>query len=116
ERVVVRNRPAVALAARIEGWVNQVRRGDASTAIGQAARRYDAAYLEFAKTGDPIALGRLLATVTDLEMAVGRSGRARETVPVRVPPNARRFLEVLRYAESPELRLAVGIASCRTLR
>jgi len=116
ERVVVRNRPAVALAARIEGWVNQVRRGDASTAIGQAARRYDAAYLEFAKTGDPIALGRLLATVTDLEMAVGRSGRARETVPVRVPPNARRFLEVLRYAESPELRLAVGLASCRTLR
>ncbi|MBX6722395.1 MAG: type I-U CRISPR-associated protein Csx17, partial [Dactylosporangium sp.] len=116
ERVRVRNRPAVALAARIEGWVKQARRGDASTTIGQAARRYDAAYLEFAKTGEPVALGRLLATVTELEMAVGRSGRARETVRVRVPPNAQRFLDVLCAAESPELRLAVGLASCRTLR
>jgi CRISPR-associated protein Csx17 len=115
ERVVVRNRPAVVLAARIEDWVKQARRGEASTAIGQAARRYDAAYLEFAKTGEPIALGRLLAAVTDLELAVGRSGRAKETVRVRVPPNAQRFLEVLSRAESSELRLAVGLASCRTL-
>jgi CRISPR-associated protein Csx17 len=116
ERVKVDNRPSVVLAARIEDWVKQARRGEASAAIGQAARRYDKAHLEFAKTGDPVALGRLLAAVTDLEMAVGRSGRARETVRVRVPPNARRFLDVLRDAESAELRLAVGLASCRTLR
>jgi CRISPR-associated protein Csx17 len=115
ERVKVRNRPAVALAARVEDWVTQARRGEASAAIGQAARRYDAAYLEFAKNGDALALGRLLAAVTDVELAVGRSGRARGTVPVRVPPNAQRFLEVLRDAESAELRLAVGLASCRTL-
>src|SRR5690606_2411211 len=107
ERVKVRNRPAVALAARVEDWVTQARRGEASAAIGQAARRYDAAYLEFAKNGDALALGRLLAAVTDVELAVGRSGRARGTVPVRVPPNAQRFLEVLRDAESAELRLAV---------
>ena len=116
ERVVVRNRPSVALAARIEDWVRQARRGEASAAIAQAARRYDKAYLEFAKTGEPIALGRLLAAVTDLELAVSRSGRARETVPARVPPNAQRFLEVLGKTESSELRLAVGLASCRTLR
>jgi len=116
ERVRVRNRPSVALAARIEDWVKQARRGETSAAIGQAARRYDAAHMEFAKTGDPVALGRLLAAVTELEMAVGRSGRAKETVRVRVPPNAQRFLDVLREAESSELRLAVGLASCRTLR
>ena len=116
ERVKVDNRPSVALAARIEDWVKQARRGETSAAIGQAARRYDKAYLEFAKTGEPVALGRLLAAVTDLEMAVGRSGRARETVRVRVPPNAQRFMEVLREVESSELRLAVGLASCRTLR
>jgi hypothetical protein len=116
ERVVVRNRPAVALAARIEDWVKQARRGDVGAAIEQVARRYDKAHMEFAKTGDPVALGWLLAAVTDLELAVGRSGRVRETVRVRVPPNARRFLDVLRDAESAELRLAVGLASCRTLR
>jgi CRISPR-associated protein Csx17 len=114
ERVAVTERPAVRLAARLEDWVSQVRRGQMSSAVTRAVRRFDAAHLAFARAGDALTLGRLLAAVTDLELAVGRSGRAREQVPVRTPPRAHDFLVELTAVECPELRVAVGIASCAT--
>ncbi len=115
ERVVVTNHPEVALAARLEEWVSWARRGEASTAVSQQVRRFDAAHLTFARDGGPLALGHLLAAVTDLEMAVGRSGRARAAVQARRPPPAEDFLRWLRSVECPELRVAAGIASCRTI-
>jgi len=57
----------------------------------------------------------MLAALTSLEQAVGRSGRARDASPVRYAPQARQFLDVLRQSESPELRVAAGLASCATL-
>ncbi len=115
ERVIVTNRPEVALAARLEEWVSWARRGEASTAVSQQIRRFDAAHLAFARDGGPVALGHLLAAVTDLEMAVGRSGRARAAVQARRPPHAEDFLHWLQSVESPELRIAAGIASCKTI-
>lgn len=112
ERVAVQARPAVRLAARLEEWVSWVRRGDPPSAIGRALRRFDVAHLEFARDDNARALGRLLASVTDLEMAVGRSGRGRESVQVRNPPWAHEFLNVIQEIDTPELRVAVGIASC----
>jgi CRISPR-associated protein Csx17 len=111
--VDVRDRPAVRLAAELDDWVARLRGSDASVAIGQSLRRFDAAYLEFARDGEPVRLARLLAALTRLEQAVGRSGRAREKVPVRHRlPAARPFLAVLAEAECPELRVAAGLASC----
>lgn len=43
----------------------------------------------------------MLAALTTLEMAVGRSGRARSAVPVRYEPSAGEFLDVFRREESP---------------
>lgn len=114
EVVPVAERPAVRLAGRLEEWVSWVRRGESSSAVGRAVRRYDAAHLAFVRDGDPWALAGLLAAVTELEQTAGRSGRTRDSVPVRRPPWAHDFLDVLAGLDLPELRVAVGIASCAT--
>lgn len=115
ERVNVRERPEVRLAARLEDWAGQARRAAISGPVTGALRRFDTAHLAFARDGGAFPLARLLAAVTDLEQAVGRSRRARETVPVRVPPPADDFIALFaRDAASAELRLAAGIASCAT--
>lgn len=115
ERVSVRERPEVRLAARLEDWVGQVRRVSASGAVSRALRRFDAAHLAFARDGGALPLARLLAAVTDLEQTVGRSGRTREAVPVRIPPSAADFIALFDLeAPGPELRVAAGIASCAT--
>jgi CRISPR-associated protein Csx17 len=114
-RVDVRERREVRLAAEVEDWAARFSGGDTSAAVGQAARRFEAAHLNYARDGGALSLARLLAALTGLEQAVGRSGRARDAVPVRYAPPARQFLDVLRKAECPELRVAVGLASCATL-
>lgn len=112
----VRDRPAVRLAAELDDWVSRTRSADASAAISQSLRRFDAAYLEFARDAEPAQLAKLLAALTELEQAVGRSGRARDTVPVRHRlPSAGKFLRFLAEAECAELRVAAGLASCATL-
>jgi CRISPR-associated protein Csx17 len=112
DRVRVRSRPEVRLAARIEDWVSRVRSPDASSAIGAATRKFDKAHLAYARDGGPGRLRDLLAALTTLEQAVGRSGRVREKAPLRRPPGARDFLDELAQVDTPELRVAVGIASC----
>lgn len=112
ETVAVDSRPQVRLAAKLEEWVSWVRRGEPATAVGRAVRRYDSAHFDYVRDGGAWALVRLLATVTDLEQAVGRSSRARDSVPVRMPPSASEFLAVLAELGSPQLRVAVGVASC----
>lgn len=113
DRVRVREEPAVRLAAQVEDWAQRAS-GDASAGVGMTARGFQRAQLEFARDGGPLALARMLAALTTLEQAVGRSGRARDTVPVRYSPPATKFLEVLAVDASAELRIAVGIASCAT--
>jgi CRISPR-associated protein Csx17 len=115
DRVVVSERPAVQLSARIEDWVARVGGSEASTAVTEAHRGFLRAHLEFARDGGPFTLAAMLAALTTLEMAVGRSGRARDAVPVRYTPRAEGgFLEVLAEIDSRELRIAVGVASCAT--
>lgn len=114
DRISVGEKPSVQLAAKVEDWVSRVGGGDASTSVGEALRGFQSAHLEFARDADPRSLARMLAALTTLEMAVGRSGHARSAVPIRYTPRAAEFLDLLRQAESPELRIAVGVASCGT--
>jgi CRISPR-associated protein Csx17 len=115
DRVQVTSKPEVRLAARIEDWVSWIPRAEASRALGTALRQFEAAHLRYARDGGTVPLRDLLAALTSLELAVGRSGRAREQVRVRTPPAAADFLAVLADAQEPaELRLAAGIASCAT--
>jgi CRISPR-associated protein Csx17 len=113
DRIVVRERSAVQLAARVEDWAARAG-GDASSAVTEAWRGFSRAHLEFARDGEPMALARMLAALTTLEMAAGRSRRAKEAVPVRYAPPAGEFLDELAKLGSAELRVAVGIASCAT--
>jgi CRISPR-associated protein Csx17 len=113
DRIRVREEPTVRLAAEVEDWAQRVS-GDASAAVGAAARGFQKAHLEFARNGGPQALAHMLAALTTLEQAVGRSGRARDAVPVRYAPPAAKFLEVLKHDDSTELHIAVGTASCAT--
>jgi CRISPR-associated protein Csx17 len=112
DRVQVRSRPEVRLAARIEQWVSRVRSSGVSAAIGEAARKFDAMHLAYARDGGPERLRDMLAALTALEQAAGRSGRTREHAPLRTPPDARDFLAEFARNATPELRMAVGIASC----
>jgi CRISPR-associated protein Csx17 len=117
DRVAVREKAEVRLAAEVEAWVSLVRGGEVSSAVGGAVRRFDAAHLEFVRCGGALDLTRMLTALTELEQAVGRSGRTRDNTPVRRPPRAREFLSFLAAeTPSPELRIAVGLASCATLR
>jgi CRISPR-associated protein Csx17 len=114
DRVVVRERPAVRLSAKVEDWVTRVG-SEASKAVAEAYRGFQRAHLQFARDGDSRTLAAMLAALTTLEMAVGRSGRARDAVPARFTPRADEgFLDVLGQLAAPEFRIAVGIASCAT--
>jgi CRISPR-associated protein Csx17 len=115
DRVDVRERASVRLAAEVEDWANRFSGSDASASVGEAARRFRRAHLEYARDGGPGTLAVMLAALTSLELAVGRSRRAKENVPVPYAPPASGFLEVLARDESPELRIAVGLASCASL-
>jgi CRISPR-associated protein Csx17 len=114
-RVGVHARPEVRLAAEVQDWASRFRSGDTSAAVRQAARRFETAELAYVTDGEAMPLARMLAALTELEQAAGRSGRIKGTVPVRYAPPARPFLDILRRAESPELRVAVGLASCAML-
>jgi CRISPR-associated protein Csx17 len=116
DRVQVRERASVRLVAHLEDWVSQARRAGTSAAVGAALRRFDSAHLAFVREPGPRRLALLLAALTGLEQAVGRSGRTREQVTVRRPPPAPDFLNELESGQClPELRVAAGIASCATL-
>jgi CRISPR-associated protein Csx17 len=114
DRVVVRERRAVQLNAKVEDWAARAGGGDASTAVAEASRGFRKAHLEFARDGEPRTLARMLAALTTLEMAVSRSRRAKDAVPPRYAPPAGAFLEELAKIGSAELRIAVGLASCAT--
>jgi CRISPR-associated protein Csx17 len=114
DRVDVQANPDVRLVASVEDWPARIT-SEAPGAIRAALRGFDAAQLQYARTGRPLELGRMLAALTTLEQAVGRSGRTRENVPARRPSKAQPFVNVLLREDSPELRVAAGIASCATL-
>jgi CRISPR-associated protein Csx17 len=117
DRIDVREKSEVRLAADVEDWTSRVGGGNASAAIAEARRRFDDAHLKYARDGEAMRLARMLAALTSLEQAVGRSGRARDAVLVRRPPRAREFLNVLAAHDPPgELRIAACLASCATVQ
>ena len=89
-RVEVRRTPEVRLAAEVEDWASRFSGSDTSAAVGQSARRFEAAHLELCpRRRAALPLARMLAALTGLEQAVGRSGRAKDASPVRYAPAAR---------------------------
>ncbi len=117
DRVVVTDRARqVRLVGGIEDWVSWIPRSEATRAVGTALRAFEAALLHYVRDPEAGTLRDLLAALTSLELAAGRSGRTRDQIPTRRAPDASEFLDVMIENEQPpELRVAVGIASCATL-
>jgi CRISPR-associated protein Csx17 len=113
DRVDTHPDPSVRLLADLQDWPARLR-SDPSIAVGGALRRFEKAQIAYACTGKSIELARVLAALTDLEQAVGRSARAREAAPARRPRPAQPFLEIFAEASCRELRMAAGLASCAT--
>src|SRR5579863_6181840 len=76
DRVHVHEKKEVRLAADVEDWVTRVRTGETSAAIAQAVRGFESAHVTYARDGGALPLAHMLAALTALEQAVGRSGRA----------------------------------------
>lgn len=115
DKVDVRTNLDVGLMAAVEDWPARFRTSDAPAAIKQALRQFDEAQMTYARKGGTLALVRMLAALTTLEQAVGKSSKAREKAAVRRPPSAQPFIQVLASEQSLESRVAVGLASCATL-
>jgi CRISPR-associated protein Csx17 len=115
-RVEVVERSQVRLMADVEDWANRFAATDTSAAIRTAYRSFQAKQWKYVSDGEPRDLVDMLAALTTLELAVGRSGRARDKVPVRYAPPAKAFLAELAASETRELRLATGLASCSSTR
>ncbi|MHB8879535.1 MAG: type I-G CRISPR-associated protein Cas8g1/Csx17, partial [Myxococcaceae bacterium] len=116
-RIVVRERPAVAPLAELDGWLDRVRRAsNPSAAVADGLRAVDRASFELAAEGGGARLLRVLVEAAGLEGAVGRSTSFRDKaglLPVR-GLDARRWMQALETADlGPELRLAACLASGR---
>ena len=102
-RVVVRERPAVAPLARLDGSLNRVRRGsNPPTAVAAGLRAVDRASFELAEAGGSARLLQVLVEAARLETAVGRSTSFRDEaklLPVR-GLDARRWLHALEERRS----------------
>src|ERR1019366_1789744 len=62
--VEVRSRPEVRLAGQLDDWVSRARGAESSGAITtRAVRGFDAAYLSFARDGQPLQLALLLSAL-----------------------------------------------------
>lgn len=116
-RFAVRERPAVAPLAELDGWLGRVRRGGNPPAgVAAGVRAVDRASFELAAHGGP---GRLLAVLVEaarLEIAVGRATafRSRAQVPPVRGLDAGRWVPLLALRDAgPEVRLAACLASGR---
>ena len=116
DRVEVREHPEVRLAAEVEDWASRFSGSDASAAVGQAARGFEAAHLWYARDGGALPLARH-ARRADRAGAGGRPqrpGQGRVAGALRAARRGNSWTSSGKLRR-PELRVAVGLASCATL-
>jgi CRISPR-associated protein Csx17 len=107
------------IVSEVETWPTNQLRSD-STTVARAARRFAAARVDLAKAPTSesrrAALLRMLSAVTDTEVAVGNSSKARERTSPRQPLQASVLLDGatdLDLFAIREFRLALGFATLK---
>lgn len=115
--VVVGERPEVRVLAQVDRWLGRLPRG-LPTAVDALRRRVEALEFRTATTTEPSArqLQDVLVAVAVLEAAVARSGNLRTEIgPIGSRGTTLSASDWLPFLEdgSPELRLAVALASAR---
>lgn len=126
DEIETRDDGAVLIVADVEDWPDMVgRRSDPSASVTGALRRFSAARVRVARSRSREtqigSIRELLSAVTDVELAVARSGRTREDVLPRSRPRpATNLVTLLRdgtggaLAHNPEFRVALSLASIVT--
>lgn len=116
-RFAVRERPAVAPLADLDGWIGRVRRGSNPPAgVTAGLRAVDRASFALAAQGGSERLLAVLVETARLEVAIGQATafRSRAQVPPVDGLDADRWLPLLSLADAgPEIRLAACLASGR---
>ncbi|WP_168699544.1 type I-G CRISPR-associated protein Cas8g1/Csx17 [Gordonia paraffinivorans] len=115
------------IVALVEDWPQRLpSQGGLPGTVSEHRRRFDDARVDLARTRSAREqignLRSMLQALTRLELAVGRSGALRESVPPRVVTSGSGWtlIDVLRdarlldtLADTPEFRVALGLASVR---
>ncbi len=125
DHVKVHDDDAATLVADVEDWMNNLSRKPLPITVRSAVHRFEVARVALVKANSTrrqaAAIAKLLGSVTDAEIAVGRSGRTRDDIkPWARPREARRLVDLLRdpswrlVSDQPEFRIALGIASIVT--
>lgn len=117
---------AVAIVREVEDWPDLVaRQPDTTAAVRDAARAFEAGRVELVRAPSEAHRMRcvrtMLGAVTDLELAVARSGRTRTEIPPWAGRrDARALVRLLDHGvwrqiiDKPEPRIALGLASLVT--
>lgn len=121
DEVRTRSDDAMLVVGDVEGWPDAVRRKSLPGGIEHLLRMFDAARVDVARKpsgpGQIHAIRDMLAAVTSLEVAVGRSTRMRDDTRPRTPASARNLLDLFATpawsatVAAPEFTIALGLAS-----
>ncbi len=113
-RVRVRGAPDVPLLAGLDPWIERVRRAkNPSATVATALHRFDRAVFALADRSGPAQLQQILASVADLETAVGRATAYGAGPPGLLPIQGLDASAWVPHLDdrSPEFRLAAALAS-----
>lgn len=78
--IEVGERPGAGLLGQLDGWLDQLRRGDPPAGVEAGVRRLEAAMYEAATDGGPSAIRGVLGAAGRLHESIARSGATRDRV------------------------------------
>jgi CRISPR-associated protein Csx17 len=114
-RIAVRPRRGVQLLAKLDTWLDRLRRAELPSQVHTRLRAVEQALFSHARSGEPDQLVEVIAAVGRCHEAVARSGTVRWAVsPLRMTDGAP-LLDELRKAagDDVELRIALALATAR---
>lgn len=114
-RIEVSRRPGVQLLARLDTWLDRLRRTDLPSQVETRLRRVEQALFSHARSGEPDQLAEVIAAVGCCHEAVARSGGVRRAVPPLRMAGGPALLDELNEAAQgdTEVRIALAFATAR---
>lgn len=114
-RIVVHRRRGVQLLARLDAWLNRLRRAELPSQVQARLRGIEQALFNHARSGEPDQLAEVIAAIGRCHEVVARSGAVRRAVPPLRMADGPALLGELRKAaeDDAELRIALAFASAR---
>ncbi len=117
-RIEVSRRPGVQLLARLDTWLDRLRRTELPSQVQTRLRGVEQALFSHARSGEPDQLVEVIAAVGRCHEAVARSGAVRLAIPPLRMAGGPALLDELNEAArgDTEVRLALAFATARDAR